>query len=414
VVREPKTAALPADERRALAYLAQQGVFRPGRDGTWPLDRAPSGATIAAALARIGDAYKSFDLDEGTVAATDARTISVVRGQGTAAIPLGSAPRLFTAAGPRTFPVGALQLWPGDRIRYHLDGNGHVDLIELRPPAKGLSDDRSAAVYSWEVRKTAAELQDAVDKRVSVGTLKDLRVVKRGVSGRIVELEVVGSAGSTVVKGFDVRNLLDLRESLTVIELQRDASGRIASVVFAGKGWGTASACAKLAPTAWPFGSGLQEDPRPLLFRNRHRQERPRGLLDEPWRAVIPPLYSTPAGRRREELVLDGPKIILARLDLAAGDARALVADAAELIPQATDEQWAPLTMKLAMGSLAAGFLLWMLAPVGNLMRSGRCAVCGRATERRHTYCLDHLQETVNATRDRSRDRTIPRPRASS
>ena len=40
------------------------------------------------------------------------------------------------------------------------------------------------------------------------------------------------------MKGFDVRNLLDLRESLTVIELQRDASGRIVSAVFAGKGWG--------------------------------------------------------------------------------------------------------------------------------------------------------------------------------
>jgi stage II sporulation protein D len=57
-------------------------------------------------------------------------------------------------------------------------------------------------------------------------------------SGRIVELEVVGSTGSTVVKGFDVRNLLDLRESLTVIELQRDPAGRISSVVFTGKGWG--------------------------------------------------------------------------------------------------------------------------------------------------------------------------------
>jgi stage II sporulation protein D len=68
--------------------------------------------------------------------------------------------------------------------------------------------------------------------------LTDLRVRRRGASGRIVELEVVGVNGSTVVKGFDVRNLLDLRESLTVFELQRDASGGIASAVFAGKGWG--------------------------------------------------------------------------------------------------------------------------------------------------------------------------------
>jgi hypothetical protein len=238
VLREPQAAALPANQRRALAYFAQQGVFRPARNGRWPFDRPPSGATIAAALARIGDAYKVFDLDEGTVVAIDGRGLSLVRGSGSAALTVASSPRLFTAVGPQTFPVQNLQLWPGDRVRFHVDGKGQIDLLELRPPAKGLSDDRSAAVYAWEVRKTGAEIREAVDKRVSVGELRDLKVLRRGASGRIVELEVVGSDGSTVVKGFDVRNLLDLRESLTVIEIQRDASGRIASVVFAGKGWG--------------------------------------------------------------------------------------------------------------------------------------------------------------------------------
>jgi len=238
VLREPKAAGLPAAERRALTYLAQQGVLRPLPDGRWPLDRAPSGATLAFALARIGDAYKVFDLDDGTVVSGDGRSVSFVRGQGSAALAFAPSPRLFTAAGLRTFPVAALQLWPGDRVRYHQDRQGRIDLLELRPPAKGLSDDRSAAVYAWEVRKTGAELQDAIDKRVPVGTLTDLRIVRRGASGRIVELAVVGTRGTTVVKGFDVRNLLDLRESLTVIELQRDASGGITSAVFAGKGWG--------------------------------------------------------------------------------------------------------------------------------------------------------------------------------
>ena len=238
VLREPAAASLPASQRRALAYFAQQGVFRPARNGRWPLDRAPSGATIAAALSKIGDAYKAFDLDEATVVSVDGRSLSFVRGSGSATLPLTPSPRLFTAVGPGTFPVRELQLWPGDRVRYHLDPEEHIDLLELRPPAKGLSDDRSSSVYAWEVRKTGAELKVALDKRVSVGEIKDLRVLRRGASGRIVELEVVGSAGSTVVKGFDVRNVLDLRESLTVIELQRDASGRIVSAVFAGKGWG--------------------------------------------------------------------------------------------------------------------------------------------------------------------------------
>jgi hypothetical protein len=238
VLRDRGVASLPDSERRALTYLAQQGALRPAPDGRWPLDQAPSGATIAAALARMAEAYKVFDLDEATVVSTRSGALAVVRGQGSATLPVSPKLRLFTAAGSKVFPVRELQLWPGDRVRYHVDHAGKVDLLELRPPAKGLSDDRQAAVYSWEVRKTGAELQEAVDKRVPVGQLSDLRVLRRGASGRIVELEVVGSSGSTVIKGFDVRNLLDLRESLTVIELQRDGTGAISSAVFAGKGWG--------------------------------------------------------------------------------------------------------------------------------------------------------------------------------
>jgi stage II sporulation protein D len=238
VLRDPKAKDLPPAERRALAYLASQGALRPAPDGKWAFDRAPSGATLAAALARIGDVYGAFELEEGTFVAYQNGGLDVSRGKGSASWAVAATPRLFTAAGARTYPVKELQLWPGDRLRVHRDGSGKADFVELRPPAKGLSDDRSAAVYSWEVKKTGDELERAINKRVSVGALQDLKVVRRGRSGRIVEIEVVGSSGRTVVKGFDVRNLLDLRESLTVIELQRSPGGKISSVVFAGKGWG--------------------------------------------------------------------------------------------------------------------------------------------------------------------------------
>jgi len=238
LLRDPAIRTLPEDERRALVYLVAQGALRPAPDGRWPLEREPTGATLAAALARIGDAYGAFELEEGTVTAVEGRSLVVARGKSGATWTLADAPRLFTAAGTRNFPVATLALWPGDRVRCHRDGNGRVDFLELRPPAKGLSDDRTAAVYQWEVRTSGADLEAAINKRVSVGKLRDLRILKRGVSGRIVQLEVVGSTGSTVVTGFDVRNLLDLRESLTVIELQRDAAGAVTAAVFAGKGWG--------------------------------------------------------------------------------------------------------------------------------------------------------------------------------
>jgi stage II sporulation protein D len=134
--------------------------------------------------------------------------------------------------------VTELDVWPGDRVRYRTGGGGAIDFLELVPPIKGTSDDRSAKVYSWEIRKSRRVLEQAINRRVSIGRLEDLSVVRRGVSGRVVELEVVGTKGRTVVRGFDVRRLLDLKESLLVIEPQRDRSGAIEAVVFAGKGWG--------------------------------------------------------------------------------------------------------------------------------------------------------------------------------
>jgi stage II sporulation protein D len=145
---------------------------------------------------------------------------------------------LFGVTGGKPVPLDHVELWPGDRVRFRVAGDGRINFLELRPPVHGVTDDRTSRLYSWEVRKTRHQVESAVNRRVSIGRLKDLRVVRRGVSGRIVELEVIGSQAATVVRGFDVRRLLDLRESLLVFEIQRDAEGQIEAVVFTGKGWG--------------------------------------------------------------------------------------------------------------------------------------------------------------------------------
>ena len=85
------------------------------------------------------------------------------------------------------------------------------------------------------------------------------------------------------------------------------------------------------------------------------------------------------------------------------------VADAAAWVPRSTDDRWSGLTLKAGVIALAGAVVLRVLAPVASLVRRGRCEVCGRTTERGHVYCLDHLQSTVNATRDLSHTRTSPR-----
>ena len=89
------------------------------------------------------------------------------------------------------------------------------------------------------------------------------------------------------------------------------------------------------------------------------------------------------------------------------------VAEVAAWIPESTDDRWSGLTLKAGLIALGASLALRILTPLAGLVPKGRCADCGRPTERGHTYCLDHLQAKVNATRDQSHSRAMSRPRAS-
>ena len=88
------------------------------------------------------------------------------------------------------------------------------------------------------------------------------------------------------------------------------------------------------------------------------------------------------------------------------------LADAVDWMPGPTADRWSGLTLKAALIALGAALLFRLMSPVVNSMSKGRCLTCGRGTERGHTYCLDHLQRTVNETRDEARStaRSSPRP----
>lgn len=254
---------LPEPQRRALAYLTSEGMLRPFPGGGFRAGDRPQAARFVPALARIGELYRAFGLREGTVSSMEEGRLKIFRGKRAIELDLGEAPVLFGISGEVPVPVEELRLWPGDRIRYRRDGRGKVDFLERIQPVKGVSDDRTAAVYSWKARKSRKELEVSINRRVDIGRLQDLQVVRRGVSGRVVELRAVGSKASTVVTGFDIRNILDLRELLVVIEPQRDGSGKLNSVVFSGKGWGHGVGMCQVGA----YGMALRgKDYREILF----------------------------------------------------------------------------------------------------------------------------------------------------
>jgi stage II sporulation protein D len=238
LLRDPEAASLPERERRALAYLASLGALRPFADGGFHPSEPPTAARLAPVLVRIGDAYDAFDLRDAVVAGGGNGRIHLAQGRGDLTLPVSRGAALFALKGGRAVPAPRLDLWPGDRVRFRTGKDGAVDFLEMKGPVKGASDDRLASVYSWEVRRTREELEETIDKKLAIGRLKRIEVARRGASGRIVDLGLVGTEGTARVRGFDIRTLLDLRENLVVVEPQRDRLGDIEAVVFAGKGWG--------------------------------------------------------------------------------------------------------------------------------------------------------------------------------
>jgi stage II sporulation protein D len=114
-----------------------------------------------------------------------------------------------------------------------------VDYLEVRPAANGAAADRFSPFSNWTTELSLGQAQARLGRFASgIGSLKDLRVIVRGKSGRATDLEVVGTDGTRQVLGGRIRSALGLREQLFVIERKYDETGRVTGFAFLGRGWG--------------------------------------------------------------------------------------------------------------------------------------------------------------------------------
>jgi stage II sporulation protein D len=70
--------------------------------------------------------------------------------------------------------------------------------------------DTQSPYHRWQVNTTAASLDRALG---APGAFKQVKVLKRGVSPRVVRARIVGSKGSTVLSGPTIRSRLGLRDT---------------------------------------------------------------------------------------------------------------------------------------------------------------------------------------------------------
>lgn len=102
---------------------------------------------------------------------------------------------------------------------YFSTSGGHTENVEFsfvgslaKPWLVGVPDpyDSQSPYHRWKVPTTAARLDSALG---APGRFKQVKVLDRGVSPRVVSARVIGSSGSTVLTGPQIRARLGLRDT---------------------------------------------------------------------------------------------------------------------------------------------------------------------------------------------------------
>jgi stage II sporulation protein D len=229
-------------ERTAAAILIEEGILSPFPDNTLRPAAALSRAQAVKLLARAAEKVGAPGLVSAEFHGTAGGLLTVVEGgaESERSYLLDPAVRLFRDLEGVRASASELSLAVGDQVRYVLGESGRVVFLEGQQSRRGVAADRDSRYYRWEVRMTPAEVAKAVTRYGTVETVRDVVPRRVGVSGRVVELAVLGGREreELVLRGLKVRFGLGLRENLFVIDRETDARGAVRRFVFTGKGWG--------------------------------------------------------------------------------------------------------------------------------------------------------------------------------
>jgi stage II sporulation protein D len=105
-------------------------------------------------------------------------------------------------------------------------------------------DRQTQGFFRWTVKYSAQELEEILREKsgFDFGVLKEIVPLRRGSSGRISRLRIVGSKMSMVVgKELEIRRWFSrshLYSSAFVVSVERNAHGQVEAFLFRGAGWG--------------------------------------------------------------------------------------------------------------------------------------------------------------------------------
>lgn len=230
---------IPAENKPDVAMLVRDGALSLFADATLRPKEPLNRGRALHAMTQMLDARGSLQLQKGNTRPA-ANGIMMLRSGKSKEQPIVVSREafLFRQFGENLYQMKSVALVGGEPVTFHVNAKGEVDYLEVRPANDGASAERFSPFTNWTSELSLGQVQARLARSVrGIGAITDLKVVARGSSRRVIDLEVDGTQGIGHVRGGRIRSALGLREQLFVID-RVYANDRVAGFVFTGRGWG--------------------------------------------------------------------------------------------------------------------------------------------------------------------------------
>jgi stage II sporulation protein D len=228
--------------RNALAYLLQNGYWQPYPDNTVRPTTPIRRGDALSLLVRWVEITQPDILRKGVFAGAGGNSGSTINVKGSnrsQEFSLSKRICLFRWDTNRITPVSSVKIIGNEKLHFHVDQHGSIDLLEVELNPTGASSDRYSPVATWDVTMTRSEIAEKLHPLAgNIGEFRDLKPSRLGNSGRAIQIELTGSRGSVAVNGNKVRGALKLRDTLFTMTREYNPDGSIASFTFHGRGYG--------------------------------------------------------------------------------------------------------------------------------------------------------------------------------
>ena len=233
-------ADVPPANRADVALLIRDGYLSAFPDATLRPREPMSRGRALHTISRLLEGRLLLQLQKGVARPTADGSLVLRSSKGKdQPIRVNADAYLFRQLGEGVYAVTSVALVGGEPVTFHISPAGQIDYLEVRPSPNGASAERSSPFTNWTTELTLSQVQGRLARYArGIGAMTDLRVAARGSSRRVIDLELVGNAGSNHLRGGRIRSALGLREQLFVIDREYDSNGRVNLFIFTGRGWG--------------------------------------------------------------------------------------------------------------------------------------------------------------------------------